>query len=443
MYPNLYYVLKDWFGVEWHNLSFVNMFGLMVALAFIAAAVVINKELQRKEKMGLLIPMEETIEVGKPASIAEIITNAVMGFFMGFKLLGIFVHKPAELDASSYIFSKDGFWIGGLLLAAAFGFQKWYEGNKRKLAVPEKRTVRIWPHDRVGDIIVLGLIFGILGAKLFDAIENMDQLLAHPVDTLFSRSGLTFYGGLILATVVICLYALKKRIKLIHLVDSAAPALMIAYAIGRLGCQISGDGDWGVYNSAYTIDSTTHKVVLAKPGDFEATKQQYASYFLQGKLPDANLYNGRTASALENVGHKHVVAPAFLPTWMVAYTYPKNVNADGIVIPGDKDEHNRQLPIPVLPTPLYETLICALFFGLMMLFRRKITVPGLMFGIYLILNGVERFFVERIRVNDQYDTGGVSLSQAQIIAVGLIVAGLVLSVVMLLKSKKGPDNDIA
>ena len=53
MYPNLYYVFKDWFGVEWKALSILNMFGLMVALAFIAAAIILSKELKRKEKLGL------------------------------------------------------------------------------------------------------------------------------------------------------------------------------------------------------------------------------------------------------------------------------------------------------------------------------------------------------------------------------------------------------
>ena len=54
MYPNLYYIFQDWFGVEWHGLSFLNTFGLFVALGFITAAIVLSKELQRKEKQGLL-----------------------------------------------------------------------------------------------------------------------------------------------------------------------------------------------------------------------------------------------------------------------------------------------------------------------------------------------------------------------------------------------------
>ena len=55
-----------------------------------------------------------------------------------------------------------------------------------------------------------------------------------------------------------------------HLADAVAPSLMIAYAIGRIGCQVAGDGDWGIYNSAYKVDGT-NEVVLAVPNDFRDT----------------------------------------------------------------------------------------------------------------------------------------------------------------------------
>ncbi|WP_462252837.1 hypothetical protein [Ferruginibacter sp.] len=87
MYPNLYYVFKDWFGVEWKGLSILNTFGLMVAIAFIVAAIVLTSELKRKEKLGLLFPREEMITVGKPASLMELIINALIGFVFGFKVL--------------------------------------------------------------------------------------------------------------------------------------------------------------------------------------------------------------------------------------------------------------------------------------------------------------------------------------------------------------------
>ena len=90
MYPNLYYVFKDWFGVEWPALAFLNTFGLMVAVAFAVAALVLTSEFKRKEKLGLLQPREEIITVGKPASFSEILINLVAGFLFGYKLVGLF-----------------------------------------------------------------------------------------------------------------------------------------------------------------------------------------------------------------------------------------------------------------------------------------------------------------------------------------------------------------
>ncbi len=427
MYPNLYYIFKDWFGVDWAPLKILNTFGLMVAIAFIAAAWVISSELRRKEKLGLLKFREEAIRVGEPASVTELLINGFIGFLFGYKLLGLIFSKPAEINPQEYIFSGAGSIWGGLLAGMLLAFLKWYEKNKQKLPQPEKRIVRIWPHDRVGDIVIIALVFGILGAKLFDSIEHLSDFLSDPIGQLLSPSGLTFYGGLILAAIAICWYAYRKGITIKHLVDSAAPALMIAYAIGRIGCQVAGDGDWGIFNSAYVSDEYG-KVSVAAPGDYKANLQKNAAYFLEGKAPDtANRLvriTDRSWPSLDQVPNKAVKGPSFLPKWLFAYTYPKNVNADGILIPGDYDEHNRVLPQPVFPTPLYETLICGGMFILMWSLRRKIKLAWVMFGFYLILNGIERFMVETIRVNKLYDVMGILLSQAEIIAICLVLAGL-------------------
>ena len=260
MYPNLYYAFKDWFGVHWKGLYFLNTFGFMVALAFVAAAIVLTRELKRKEKQGLLLPREEIITVGKPASFSDLLINGLVGFLFGYKLIGLFFDKPDDVNAQEYIFSRDGSLVGGLLIGALLIGMKWYEKNKQKLKEPERRTVRIWPHDRVGDIVILGLLFGIIGAKVFDNLENWDEFIKDPVGRLFSQAGLTFYGGLIVAAIAICWYAYKKGIKIAQLADSVAPALMIAYAIGRIGCQVAGDGDWGVFNSAYVSDAYGHAI---------------------------------------------------------------------------------------------------------------------------------------------------------------------------------------
>ena len=439
MYPNLYYVFKDWFGVEWHGLSFLNTFGLMVAMGFVVAAIVLSRELQRKEKQGLLSPREEMIIVGKPASISELLINAITGFVFGYKILGLFINKPAAINPQDYIFSAQGNLLGGLILGGLLAWFKWREKNKQKLKEPEKRKVRIWPHDRVGDIIILGLIFGIIGAKLFDNFENWNDFIKDPIGRLFSVSGLTFYGGLILAAIAICWYAKRKGIKIIHLVDAAALALLIAYAVGRIGCQVSGDGDWGVYNSAYVTD-TNGKVIPAGPGDFEKNLIKYKAYFLNGVAYNKDStpvqVTDRIHDDLEKVSHKSFKAPSFLPVWMVAYTYPNNVNKDGVLIPGCNEEHCRALPQPVFPTPLYETIVCTILFVILWGIKKKKKIPGVMFGIYLIVNGVERFTVELIRVNNTYSIFGFHPTQAEIISAALVLTGIVLIVYVKRKAAK-------
>jgi len=287
------------------------------------------------------------------------------------------------------------------------------------------------------------LIFGILGAKLFDAMENLEELISDPIGTLFSGGGLTFYGGLILAAIAICWYAYRKGIKLIHLVDAAAPALMIAYAVGRIGCQVAGDGDWGIYNSAYVSDAYG-KVTEAKPGEFEQQLEKYSTYHLERRILDSgNVYTyipaARTFPSLKEVPHVAVKGPSFLPKWMIAYSYPMNVNKDGKKIPGCTDEHCRVLPQPVYPTAFYETVICTLLFLMLWAYRKRIKVAGVMFGVYLIMNGIERFFIEKIRVNYLYNVMGMRLSQAEIIAFFLVLAGILLIIFSKIKNTKTTD----
>lgn len=439
MYPNLYYVFKDWFGVEWNSLKILNTFGLMVALAFVAAAIVLSSELKRKEKLGLLHPSEETIVVGKPASIFDLVFNGIVGFIFGAKLVGLLFNRPPEINTQEYIFSLNGNIFGGILMAIILVAIKWYDKNKQKLKTPERRTVRIWPHDRVGDIIIISLIFGILGAKLFDNFEHWDDFMKDPIGKLFSVSGLTFYGGLILAAIAVCWFAYKKGIKISHLVDAAAPCLMIAYAVGRIGCQVAGDGDWGIPNSAYSSDAYGN-LSLAAPGDFEKTIQKNSTYYLEGKVLDSTgksvFVTDRIYSSLSEVPHKSVRGVSFLPKWFFAYSFPQNVNNDGIPIPGVKEDHYSVLPQPVFPTSLYETVLCSFLFLLLWTIRKKITTPLIMFGIYLILNGVERFVIELVRVNKAYNVSNFTLSQAQEIALMLILSGIVLIIFAKIKYRK-------
>ncbi len=440
MYPNLYYAVKDWFGVEINAFKIFYTFGIFVALAFIVAAIILSKELKRKEKQGLLLPREETITVGKPISIADILINGFIGFLFGYKILGAFIaSRDQAIDLQDYIFSREGSIIGGLILAALLIFLKYREKNKQKLTKPEERTLRIWPHDRVGDIIVLALIFGILGAKLFDNLENWDRFIQNPIANLLSPSGLTFYGGLICAAIAIAIYVTKKGIKIWHMADAIAPALMIAYAIGRIGCQVSGDGDWGIYNSAYISDVPGH-VIDASPGDFERNLNENASYFIEGRILDhdstISTVTDRKADSLINVPHKKFKGPSFLPNWLFAYTFPHNVNEDGIIIPDCEGKYCRALPQPVFPTSLYEIIMCGMLFLILWALRKKIHVAGVISGIYLIFTGLERFIIEKIRVNSTYNIFGLHPTQAEIISLVLIITGIVIFIIRSTTAKK-------
>ncbi|HTR30108.1 MAG TPA: prolipoprotein diacylglyceryl transferase family protein [Puia sp.] len=433
MYPNLYYAFSDLFGrvPGWLNwLRFINSFGFFVALSFIAAAVVLTKELMRKEREGLLQSREEVVLIGKPASAGELLLNFLLGFILGFKLIGLFtMNAGPDFKIQDYILSGQGSLAAGFALGLLFAGLKWYEKNKQKLPQPQEKTIRIWPHDRVGDLTIYAFIFGFIGAKVFNSFETWDDFVRDPVGSLFSFSGLTFYGGLICAALAIWWYAKKHGIGFWQLNDAAAPGLMLAYAIGRIGCQVSGDGDWGILNSAYITDLHTGKAVLAQPGEYDRTIGQFSNSY-------ASAFSDLHLHGLDQIPHLAVKAPSFLPNWLFAYSYPHNViDALGNVrIPGCGGDYCNQLPIPVFPTPVYETLMCLVLFGALWAIRKRLKTPGYLFGIYLILNGIERFVIEHIRVNSRYQFLPGHPTQAELISFGLVIAGL--AILWALKRRK-------
>lgn len=417
MYPNLYYIFRDLLGVQWNALRFVNSFGFFVAIAFLAAAYTLTLELRRKQRAGLLQGTDVKILVGKPASAGELLLNFVLGFILGFKIVGLFLSGSSEYaDPQAFIFSTAGSWPAGIGLGLFFAGVKWLEKNKRRLKVPEERTIRIWPQDRVGDMVIYAAVFGFLGAKIFHNLENWSDFVADPVGALLSFSGLTFYGGLIFATIAIGRYARKHKIGFRHLCDAAAPGLMLAYAIGRIGCQTAGDGDWGILNSAY-VTGEHSKARLATPSEFQQRLEENKTLYLTEFKIDS----------LAQVPHKSVKAPSWLPVWMVAFPYPHNVISQGVPIPGCTDaQYCRQLPVPVFPTPFYETLMGLMIFGFLWFIRKRLAFPGALFSIYLVVNGVERFFIELIRVNTKYSIFGIHPTQAELISASLVIVGTAL-----------------
>jgi phosphatidylglycerol:prolipoprotein diacylglycerol transferase len=97
----------------------------------------------------------------------------------------------------------------------------------------------------MGSILLWAAVFGFAGAKLFNALENWGDFMKDPVGMLVGFSGLTFYGGLICGGAAVLYIANKNGVKPLDMLDIGGPGMMLAYALGRVGCQMSGDGDWG------------------------------------------------------------------------------------------------------------------------------------------------------------------------------------------------------
>ncbi|MBS1774164.1 MAG: prolipoprotein diacylglyceryl transferase [Bacteroidetes bacterium] len=415
MYPDFQHLLQGIFGTDMPSwLSIFKTFGLLVAFSFLGAAWTLTKELKRKQAQGLLVPTYTTIEVGQPATVNELLISALIGFLLGFKIGGIFGHiDTVSPDPMGYVFSplgNLGIGIAGAILAAGL---KYYEKKKQELPEVQTKKIAIYPHQRISEITMIAAVAGLAGAKIFNALETWDDFIKNPIDNLVSSSGLTFYGGLIVATIALIFYARKYQIPFKHLCDAAAPGLMLAYGLGRLGCQFAGDGDWGIFNSAY-ITEPNGVLRLAKDGEFQGMLQNAHQYFIQN------------FGSLAAVPHKAVAAPSWLPDWMFAMNYPHNVGHEGVQIMNCFDDYCTVLPVGVFPTPLYEAVVCTGLFFVLWSLRKRFTKPLQLFGVYLILNGVERFFVEKIRVNSKYDWGFLQPTQAEIISFCLVLAGIII-----------------
>lgn len=138
---------------------------------------------------------------------------------------------------------------------------------------------QIPPQDIVSDLITFALIIGLIGARIFHIIEHPNEFIADPLGMIFTRGGFTFLGGLICGTLAGIAYAKKYELSIPALCDCLAPAIMLGYAIGRIGCQLSGDGDWGISANialkpdwlpiwfwAQTYDNNIVGVTISPPG---------------------------------------------------------------------------------------------------------------------------------------------------------------------------------
>jgi phosphatidylglycerol:prolipoprotein diacylglycerol transferase len=206
------------------------------------------------------------------------------------------------------------------------------------------------PVDWAYELVFAALIGGIVGSRLDFILENYDEVSDDLLGNLLSGSGLVWYGGAVGGAIAVVLWARWRRMLNLTLLDICAPGLAIGYAIGRIGCQLSGDGDYGI------------------PWD---------------------------------------------GPWAMAY--PEGT------VPTDVTVH---------PTPIYETLAMGLVTYALWRLRTRFQ-PGLLFALYLVLAGAERFLVEFVRRNDDVAFG---LTQAQLLSVAMIAAG---GVWLAVKTRRG------
>lgn len=219
--------------------------------------------------------------------------------------------------------------------------------------------------EKAWDFVFMAVVGGILGAKGYYILLNWPRLLDDPAGLVLSRGGLVWYGGFLLATALVIWEIRRQKMSVPAVADLMAPALALAYAVGRIGCFLVGD-DWGLpTDSAFGV-----------------------------RFP-----RGTPASTVQNIEQMFGVT-----------VDPALVEKYGQVV-------------PVHPTQLYEVGISTLIFFALWRIRDHGHRKGWLFLLWLVLAGLERFAVEFLRAKDDRFFGILTL--AQMISLAIVAFGLV------------------
>jgi len=245
-----------------------------------------------------------------------------------------------------------------------------YAQLRYRTARGERARRPVAPAEIVSDLMLVTLLAGVVGARVFHILEHTGEFLADPAAMIFTRSGLSIFGGLIFGTLAGLVCVRRWQLPALTVLDAAAPALMLGYALGRVGCQLSGDGDWGIAADM-------------------------------------------------------ALKPDWLPAWLWAQAYENNIVGEVIALPG------------VYPTPLYEAAMCIGLFAVLWALRRHGFQKGWLFAVYLVFAGVERLLIEQIRHNPVLDFGMFRCTQAEVIAMLLILCGTVAAALLARRQPAG------
>jgi len=219
------------------------------------------------------------------------------------------------------------------------------------------------PANFANELTFIAVVLGIAGSKILSLVEDWGSFMKDPLGMMLSPGGLTWYGGFVLAALAIWVDVKRKHQKFLRIADAFAPALILGYGIARIGCHLSGDGDYGI-----------------------PTDLPWGVNYSRGIVPPS---------------------AAFGDFPLIARRFP------GGFVPDNTLLH---------PTPIYEFVACTIIFLFLWRTRKTIEVDGRLFMVYLVLAGLERLLVEFIRLNPRLLLG---LSEAQLVSLPLIVIGIV------------------
>ena len=279
---------------------------------------------------------------------------------VGFKLIYLLTNfRNTHQNIRDVLFSWQGNYIGAAVFFAITAVII-YRTNKH---LDNKDYLSF--HKMTLGLTIATAIFAMIGIKLFGVLEV--SFFNKTFYEILNQSGTNFFGGLAGGLLAGFMFCYIYKVPFYHLFDSVAPIIRLGYAIGRLGCHVVGDGCWG-------LDNTTQK-------------------------------------------------PNWLtvPDWLWAYNYPHNVSQKGIKIASFEGTYDMILAKPVLPTSLYEATFGIIMFFVLWNLRKKISHPYVLFMLFIFSMGIERFFIEFIRINPKYSFFVLNLSQAQYISVVLII----------------------
>ena len=110
-------------------------------------------------------------------------------------------------------------------------------------------------------MITIAGLTGIFCSKVYSALESPTEFLAHPVAQIFNRYGFTWFGGFFGGFFAMLILGRRAKIPLLEFLDTCTPAASFGYAIGRMGCLLSGDGDYGTPTTLPWGMSFPHGVV--------------------------------------------------------------------------------------------------------------------------------------------------------------------------------------